>query len=112
MIRATTPGIVLRIRNVDLTEAENVYVSIRQGGAYAEFDKTELDITTETDEEEVTTTVIEFHFDQPHSLGFVVGAAKIQVNFLYMEDGRLMRSATKVRSINISEQLLDRVVMG
>lgn len=89
---------------VDLSLAENVYVSIKQGSNALEL--TGDDLTIEGN-------VISCFLNQEQSLRFSENSpAKIQVNWTYLDpDGvTVRRAATKVKEIPISEQLMKRVI--
>ena len=109
MIRGTTPPIVARIKNVDLTLADSVYVTIKQFGNEIELTGNDLAISAATVETEVVTT-ISFYLPQETSLALNVGRAAIQANWLYTENGETLRGATKVACMEIDEQLLGRVI--
>lgn len=106
MIRATTPTFTLTISGdtVDLSAARNVYVAIVQG-------QTNLELTG--DDLVIDGNTIECFLTQEHSLALAENkTAKIQVNWTYLDtDGTtIRRAATKVKAINIGEQLMKRVI--
>lgn len=106
MIRGTTPTFTFTIKSqtLDLTEAENVYVTIRQGGK--EITKTGEDL-------EVAQKVVSVFLSQEESLSLVESPADVQVNWTYLDplDGvTVRRAATVVKTINITKQLLKRVI--
>ena len=106
MIRATTPTFTLTVtgKPVDLSLAENVYVTLKQG-SYA-LELTGEDLT-------IDENVISCFLNQEQSLRFTENSpAKIQVNWTYIDpDGiTVRRAATKVKEIPISEQLMKRVI--
>jgi len=109
MIRATTPTIIARIKNVDLTQANSVYVTIRQYGETLTLTGEDLDVTY-TEESGQGKTEISFMLTQNESLGFHEGKAEIQVNWLYYDDGELRRGATKFAYFTIDKQILRRVL--
>lgn len=89
---------------MDLSLAENVYVTLKQG-SYA-LELTGEDLT-------IDQNVISCFLDQEQSLRFTENSpAKIQVNWTYIDtDGvTVRRAATKVKEIPISEQLMKRVI--
>ena len=103
MIRGTTPTFRLTISGgVDLSEADHVYVTIRQG---------QTDINLTDSELEIDENVISCWLTQEKSLQLTEGAkAKVQVNWTYDDDGVVKRAATVVKEIVIGEQLLRRVL--
>lgn len=109
MIRATTPPFVAKIKDVDLTAATNVYVTITQFGRLLTLTGNDLTITKE-ESGGVTTSKIEFYLTQDASIGFREGRAEIQVNFLYTDNGVTMRGATKAETFHVDKQLLERIL--
>ena len=109
MIRATTPTILARIRDVDLTAANEVFVTIRQYGQEITLTGEDIDVTKVT-EDDKTRTEITFHLTQLTSLSLREGKAEIQVNWLYVRDGELLRGATKFTCFPIDKQILARVL--
>ena len=105
MIRGTTPTFTLTISgDVDLSLADNVYVSIRQGT---------VDIELTGDELEIDGNVILCWIPQQKSLKLIENAkAKIQVNWTYRDgqSGDVKRAATIVKEITVLEQLIRRVL--
>lgn len=104
MIRGTTPTFQLTIvGNVDLSLANNIYVSIKQATAYIELSGSEL---------EVDGNVVSCWIPQEKSLKLIDGAkAKIQVNWTYTDESNsIKRAATCVKEIEIGEQLIRRVL--
>ena len=105
MIRGTTPTFTLTVgdsRTVDLSLAQNIYVTIKQGN-------TEIELSGES--LSVDDNVISCYLTQEQSLQFLEGVgAKIQVNWTYNSEGTVKRAATVVKGIQIHEQLLKRVI--
>lgn len=109
MIRGTTPTFILTVKTksgnpVDLSIANNVYVTISQGST---------EITLSGDQLNIATNVIECFLPQEESLNLIDRAkAKIQVNWTYTDaDGQtIKRGAARVKEITIDEQLLKRVI--
>ena len=98
--RATTPTFVLTFtqQTLDLTAAHNVYVTFSQGTR--ELTKTGADI-------EVAAKQISVYLDQNDTLQFVEGTLKIQANWTG-DNGT--RAASEVATVELTEQLLKRVV--
>ena len=109
MIRGTTPNFTLTITDkqghpVDFSEAEHIYVAIRQGNNL---------ITLSDDELTIDENVISCYLNQENSLALVENnKAKIQVNWTYIDglDPETKRSATVVKEIMINEQLIKEVL--
>lgn len=98
--RATTPTISFTFadQTIDLTQATNVYVTFRSG--MKKVTKTGTDI-------EVQARAVGVYLEQKETLAFMEGPVKVQINWTGA-NGR--RAASKVKEIEISEQLLDKVV--
>ena len=104
MIRGTTPTLTLKINDdtLDLSQAQSVYVTIRQ--AEYELEKTGGDLT-------VDGNTVSVYLTQEESLALIEAArAEVQVNWTYPEGARTARAATKVRTIDIGKQLLPEVI--
>ena len=104
MIRATTPTITITINgDVDLTLADEVYVSITQANTQIELSGDDLEVGAKT---------VSCWLSQEQSLRLVSGlAARVQVNWLYTDMGGVVqRRATEIGSIDIGEQLIKRVL--
>ena len=104
MIRATTPTITITINgDVDLTLADEVYVSITQANTQIELSGDDLEVGVKT---------VSCWLSQEQSLRLVSGlAARVQVNLIYTDtDGVVQRRATEIGSIDIGEQLIKRVL--
>jgi len=105
MIRGTTPTITFTIQNqdVDLTAAENVYVTFVQGITVIQKSNDDLEIEART---------VSVWLTQEESLKLADGSnCKVQINWTYLAtDGEVRRAATEVKTINIGEQLLKRVI--
>ena len=98
MVRATTPTFVLTFTGIDLTEAEEVLVTIRQG-------TTEL--TKFGDDLSVTATTISVFLSQAETLMFQAGKAEIQANWVYADD---TRACSTIATIIVERNLLGEVV--
>lgn len=98
--RGTTPTYVCTFieQSLDLTQANNVYVTFRKGAKI--LTKTGQDI-------EVAAKQVEIYLDQKETLMFSTGEVKVQVNWT-LAGG--MRACSEVATINLSEQLLEKVV--
>lgn len=104
MIRGTTPTFSLTITgDVNLAEAENIYVTIRQGPVV---------ITLTGDRLQIVDKTISCWLTQEESLKLQEKTtAKVQVNWTYLENGEYTRrAATVVKDIPIGIQLLGRVI--
>ncbi len=103
MVRGTTPTLTLHILddNIDLTQATNVYLTIKQDN---------YTLTKTTPQLELSSNIIDCYLTQEESLRFSEGAADIQINWTYQNNGITYRAATKIKTIQIGPQLLTRVV--
>ena len=98
--RATTPTLTLTFTSssVDFTAATSVYVTLKQG--FKKLTKTGNDLVLEEKS-------VAVYLTQAETLEFGEGDVKIQVNWTTSSGGRV---ASTVKTINMSEQLLDEVV--
>lgn len=106
MIRGTTPTLSFTIADqaVDLSAADNVYVTISQ---YA------TNITKTGDSVTVSGNTVSVWLTQQESMKLAVGKpASVQINWTYTDEptGAKRRAATKVKEITIENQLLGRVI--
>lgn len=106
MIRGTTPTITFTIQNqdVDLTAAENVYVTFAQGMTVIQKSNDNLEIEART---------VSVWLTQEESLKLADGSnCEVQINWTFLAaDGETVRrAATEVKTINIGKQLLKRVI--
>ncbi len=98
MVRATTPTFVLTFTGIDLTEATEHLVTIKQG-------TTEL--TKSGDALSVTATTISVFLSQAETLMFNAGKAEIQANWVYLDN---TRACSNIASVAVDRNLLDEVV--
>jgi len=97
--RGTTPTFTCKFtdENLDLTEANNVYVTFRSRGI----------ITKSGESLVVRAKEIDVYLTQKETLSFLEGDVRIQANWTGANG---QRSASKVVLYPMSEQLLERVV--
>ena len=105
MIRGTTPIITLKVINggeLDLTTVDDLYVTLRQGQR----------IITLKEGVSVDAQSVSFYLTQREALSLKEGLADIQVNWIYKDadDGITHRSATRIQQIEITGQILDKVI--
>lgn len=99
MVQATTPTFVLTLPNsVDLTQARNVYFTLKQGGNI--LTKTDTDIAVT----EHTATV---SLTQGDALMFDAGGADLQLNWTYADGSR---ACTNIANVQITANLLKAVI--
>ena len=98
--RATTPTFTCTFEDqtLDLTTANNVYVTFAQGART---------ITKKGSDLVISPKQIEVYLAQNETLPFQVGAVKVQANWTGA-NGR--RAASVVETVEMSEQLLKKVV--
>lgn len=98
--RGTTPTITLTIddETIDLTQATNVYVTFSRRGNTVT--KTGADLTIDENTIEVT-------LSQAETLAFSDGPVEVQANWTYAGGARC---ATEIASVDLSRQLLERVI--
>ena len=106
MIPYTTPTLTITIQaNVDLTEADEVFVTITQGGKTVT--KTGEDVAVSE-----SGTAVSCWLTQNESMTFKPGTAEAQVNWIYtdVETQTTRRAATDPVSVAIGQQLYKRVI--
>lgn len=98
--RGTTPTYILTFRDegLDLTTANNVYVTFKKGAKI--ITKTGQDI-------EVAPKQVGVYLNQKETLSLSEGDVKVQVNWT---TGSGRRAASVVAVTNLSEQLLEKVI--
>lgn len=103
MIIGTTPTFTLKVTDdetLDFTSVEQIYFTIKQGSV--SYTKTGEDVVI-IDEHTITVT-----FTQEETLSFRYNLqAEIQLNWIY-ENGA--RAATKIKTINLSKNLIREVL--
>ena len=106
MIIQTTPTFTLTIAGVDLTEADAVFFSMRQGKD--EIVKTGGDLTVAYANGVSTVAVT---LTQADTKDFRIGSAQIQLNWTYTDlYGNTLRAATRKRDVEVGAQLLNGVI--
>lgn len=100
MIRGTTPTFILTLDddNIDLTLAQNVYVTFAQTG------KT---LTKTGEDLEIQPKQINVYLSQEETLAFIFSSMEIQVNWTFA-DGR--RASTDIKKIQLDRNLLNEVL--
>ena len=103
MIIGTTPIFTLKLKknvDVDLQQAQNVYVSIKQGNVL--LNKTGNDLIIEDGK------TVKFTFTQAESLSLDISKeVELQLNWTFVTtNGVLQRAATKVTTFTLEKQLL------
>ena len=98
--RGTTPTFTLTFseQGLDFTQVNNVYVTFERGGR---------NITKSGSNLAIQEKQIQVYLDQRETLMFTEGAVEIQVNWTGM-NGR--RAASEIKSVDVSKNLLRRVV--
>ena len=104
MVRYTTPTFALTLPDtVDLTEAENVYVTFANpvGGV----------IFTRTDDAlEITAHEVDVYLSQEETAQFTYGSVDIQLNWTYHEAGEVKRACSEIARVPVTQNLLAEVV--
>lgn len=100
MIRGTTPTFKLRLKDtsIDLTKADNIYVS---------FSQKSVRLMKSGEDLEVNGNEVDVYLTQEESLKFVDGEVEMQINWTY-DDGS--RACTNIVTINVSKNLIGRVL--
>lgn len=105
MIRYTTPILPLEVEGVDLSENEDVYVTLEQGGL--ELTKSGSDLTILYDAESDISTIT-FTLSQEETAAFNISkSVAIQVNFINSSG---VRDATEIATVPVLRNLLDKVI--
>lgn len=103
MIRGTTPTMTFRIQgDVDLSDADNVYLTIQHGNDIITKTGADLDI----DENKVSVWL-----SQEETLA-LHGFLQVQINWTYTDDATdtKRRAATRLTEIKMERQLLNEVI--
>lgn len=99
MVQATTPTFILTLpEEVDLSEASNIYFTLRQKNV--QINKAGDDLT-------VDGQTVSVYLEQAETLQLVSGAAQIQLNWTYANGSR---ACSNIVSVQVSENLLKEVV--
>lgn len=99
MVQATTPTFILTLPDtVDLSQAANIYFSLRQKNVIIEKSNDDLTVDGQT---------VSVYLEQAETLQLVSGAAQIQLNWTYANGSR---ACSNIVSVQVSENLLKEVV--
>lgn len=112
MYRGTTPTFTfIAPDGLDMTEAQNVYVTFADSANNEYFTKSGdgLEIKTETVEGE-TVSSVGVYLSQEETLRFTSGYFYVQINWTYPEGGKTKRAASERISIKAKPNLLERVI--
>lgn len=105
MIRYTTPILPLEVEGIDLTENQDVYVTLKQGRIT--LTKKNSDLTISYDSEKELSTIT-FSLTQTESAAFNIDkAVDIQVNYI---NSSQVRDATNIANIPVMRNLLDEEI--
>lgn len=105
MIRFTTPLLPLEVEGIDLTDNEDVYVTLAQNDN--KLTKSGADLTIAYDADTDIST-IDFTLSQCETASFYLGkSVDLQVNFINAS-GR--RDATNIVTIPVMRNLLDKEI--
>lgn len=97
MVQGTTPTFVMTLPNsVDLTEAENVYFTLKQ-----------LTTTIQKDDPTVTAHEVSVYLSQEETLQLAVGNAQLQLNWTYANGER---ACSNIVTVPITENLIKEVL--
>jgi len=99
IVRGTTPTFTLTFPDtVDLTEADNVYVTFTSGDIVMTKTGTDLDVTAHE---------ISVYLTQEETFSFGIGNIEIQANWTVNNGNRI---ASEIKNYAISRQLLNEVI--
>lgn len=104
--RGTTPTLHLTFteEELDLTTANNVYVTFKQNTR---------EITKSGDDLVVAEKQIDVYLSQKDTLGFRAGAVEVQANWIsdvLDSSGNPKRTGSEVATVEFSKQLLERIL--
>lgn len=100
MIRGTTPTFQLTINDesIDLTTADNVYVTFADKGWSLTKTGSDLDVTAQE---------VDVYLSQEETLAFPKGNIDVQINWTF-DDGK--RACTTIASVKVTRNLIERVL--
>lgn len=99
MVQATTPTFILTLPDtVDLSQAANIYFSLRQKNVIIEKSNDDLTVDGQT---------VSVYLSQAETLQLISGAAQIQLNWTYANGSR---ACSNIVSVQVTENLLKEVV--
>lgn len=100
MIRGTTPTFELKINDetVDLTGADNVYVTFATNGWSITKTGADLDVFAQQ---------VDVYLSQEETLAFPKGDVDVQINWTF-DDGK--RACTTIASVKVTRNLIERVL--
>ena len=99
MVQATTPTFILTLPDtVDLSQAANIYFTLRQKNVLVEKASDDLTVDGQT---------VSVYLSQAETLQLVSGAAQIQLNWTYANGSR---ACSNIVSVQVTENLLKEVV--
>ena len=105
MVRYTTPTFSLKLpETVDLTYAENVYVT------FSKPDSDSVIITKTGEDLTVAAHQVDVGLSQAETARFPFGKMLIQLNWTYRSGAELKRACTKKACVTVSENLLAEVI--
>lgn len=99
MVQATTPTFILSLpETVDLSEAANVYFSLKQNGYTIEKSSSSLTVSAHS---------VSVYLTQADTIQLAEGTAQVQLNWTYSGGSR---ACSEIVEIPVSNNLLKRVV--
>lgn len=100
MVQATTPTFVLTLpEEVDLSQASNIYFTLRQKG---------VQINKTVDEIVIDGQTVSVYLSQSETISIQAGIAQLQLNWTYANGAR---ACSNIVSVPVSENLLKRVIV-
>ena len=104
MYRGTTPTYTFTMpEGVDLTLADEIYVTFCKTNDALIMTKTGADLVVSSDKVDVFLT-------QEETLAFPNGFVQVQLNWLYQEEGRSKRACSNKMRIKAEKNLIDEVL--
>lgn len=104
MYKGTTPTYTFTSNDVDLTIASKVFVT------FSTMD--EKEIMTKSDDLVITSHSVEVYLNQEETLSLPTGSIKVQINWLYDDNGETKRACSNKMTIPTKKNLKNEVLNG
>lgn len=103
MYKATTPTITFNFPDsVDMTQAQNVYVTFSTKGG-------KTLVTKEGSALQIEAQTVAVTFTQAETLDLPAGTICAQINWLYTEESQVKRACSAIVEITVKDNLLNEV---
>ncbi len=106
MYKITTPTVTFTFpAGVDMTQAENVFVTFSDLKSSKIIEKTGESLT-------ITSNAVEVLLTQEDTQRFPVGTVKVQINWTYLDEGITKRACTDVMAFIVRDNLHPEIISG